>query len=255
MTVYVDLVMALNFAVDMLLLLAANRLCGYPVSFKRVLLAALLGSVHSGFCVLRGFSFLGNFLWRSLVLVAMSMIAFGLRKSALRRAVIFALLQLALSGVAFGSGNSNVLCLPAVAAGLLLMCLFAFRGAAGAESYVPVELHYNGKRICLTALRDTGNTLRDPVTGRPVLVVGADTARMLTGLSEQQLRCPVESVGALPGLRLIPYRAVGNDSGLLLALKLKNVKIGPWRGSSLVAFAPEGLGMQSEYQALTGGTV
>ena len=31
MTVYLDLALALNFAVDLLLLIAANRLMGYPV--------------------------------------------------------------------------------------------------------------------------------------------------------------------------------------------------------------------------------
>jgi len=116
-----------------------------------------------------------------------------------------------------------------------------------------VELSYGDKRVQLTALRDTGNTLRDPVTGRQVLVVDASTAGKLTGLSVQQLKKPVESVTALPGLRLIPYRAVGQAGGLLLALKIPQAKIGSWQGSALVAFAPEGLGSDGTYQALTGG--
>jgi stage II sporulation protein GA (sporulation sigma-E factor processing peptidase) len=107
----------------------------------------------------------------------------------------------------------------------------------------------------LTALQDTGNTLRDPITGRQVLVVGADVAQKLTGLTVQQLKKPVENVGLLPGLRLIPYRAVGQEAGLLLALKLPQVKIGTWQGNSLVAFAPEGLSPDGAYQALTGGVL
>ena len=107
----------------------------------------------------------------------------------------------------------------------------------------------------MTALQDTGNTLCDPVTGRPVLVVGVEIAQQLTGLTQQQLRCPVEAIAEapLPGLRLIPYRAVGQPSGLLLALRLQDVRIGNWKGSSLVAFAPDGLSREGAYQALTGG--
>ena len=117
-----------------------------------------------------------------------------------------------------------------------------------------MELYYGKKHLSLTALQDTGNTLRDPITGCQVLVVGADVARELTGLSYEQLRTPVESVGALPGLRLIPYHSVGSNS-FMLAMRMQKVKIGKWQGSSLVAFAPEGLNAEGAYQALTGGIV
>ena len=119
---------------------------------------------------------------------------------------------------------------------------------------MPVELAYGDKHLHITALQDTGNTLRDPVTGRDVLVVGADVASELIGLTPHQLQSPVESVGVLPGLRLIPYHSVGTRS-FMLAMRLQNVKIGTWQGSSLVAFAPEGLSSEGTYQALTGGLV
>jgi len=102
-------------------------------------------------------------------------------------------------------------------------------------------------------LEDTGNCLRDPVTGASVLVVGAQAARLLTGLTQQQLRSPLTTLGTIPGLRLIPYRTVGTGAGLLLAMRFQNVRIGSWQGSTLVAFAPEGLEMGHPYQALTGG--
>lgn len=255
MTVYLDVMMGLNFLVDFLLLLGTNRLCGYPFAMSRAALAAALGGLYGGACLLPGFHFLGNTLWRTVSLALISMIAFGLTKSAIRRGVVFVLLSMALGGVALGLGGRNMASLAAAAGLILLLCVVGFRDALGGAAYVPVELCYQDKKLRLTALRDTGNTLRDPITGRPVLVVGADAARLLIGLSKQQLEKPVESISALPGLRLIPYRTVGNDSGMLLAIKMADVKIGSWRGSSLVAFAPEGLSMQGEYQALTGGAV
>ena len=255
MTVYLDLMIGLNFLVDFLLLLGTNRLCGYPAAPGRAALAAAFGGIYAGACLLQGFHFLGNTLWRTVSLVLMAVIAFGFRKSAFRRGVVFVLLSMALGGVALGLGNRSAASLAAAAGLILLLCVVGFRGTVGSAVYVPVELCYQDKKIRLTALRDTGNTLRDPITGRPVLVVGADTAQELTGLSRQQLERPVESISALPGLRLIPYRTVGNGSGMLLAMKVPKVKIGSWQGSSLVAFAPEGLSMQGEYQALTGGAV
>ena len=145
----------------------------------------------------------------------------------------------------------RMVCLFAV----LLLCMFGFRGVPGSREYVPVELNWKGRREELLALRDTGNTLRDPVTGQSVLIVDAAAAWHLLGLTRQQLQKPVETVaaGEFPGLRLIPYSTVGQSNGMLAALRMENVRIDQWRGSTLVAFAPAGLDAEGGYRALTGG--
>ena len=101
-----------------------------------------------------------------------------------------------------------------------------------------------------TALLDTGNELRDPVTGEGILVVSQSIARQLTGIPPAALTNPVESITMLPGLRLIPYKTVGN-SGFLLAMRIADARIGSREGSVVVAFSPQNLGRN--YQGLTGG--
>lgn len=254
MTVYIDGVLLLNFLVDFLLLLAAGRLCGYPVKPIRAAAGGLLGGLYAACCLLPGFSFLGNFLWRVVSLGAMAVIAYGCTYSALRRGLVFAFLCLALGGAVLGIGQGGIPGILGAAGILCLLCSFGFRERIGGATYIPVELSYGDSCLRLTALQDTGNTLRDPVTGRQVLIIGADAAQKLTGLTQIQLQNPVESLSALPGLRLIPYHSVG-CGGFLLAMRLQNVKIGAWHGDTLVAFAPEGLNREGAYQALTGGTL
>lgn len=255
MIVYLDAVALLNFLVDFLLLLGTNRLCGYPPCWGRSALAAVLGGIYGAVCMLPGMGFLGNTLWRCVFLGLMSWIAFGFSKSALRRAVIFVLLCMALGGIAQGFGIGGAASIIASAAAVCAMCILGFRDRPGSVSYVPVELSYGSKQLRVTALCDTGNTITDPITGRSVLVVGAEVAQQLTGLTQQQLRSPVSAVSqaTIPGLRLIPYRTVSQPSGMLLALRFPRVRIGSWQGSSLVAFAPEKLCDDGQYQALTGG--
>ena len=255
MIVYLDAVALLNFLVDFLLLLGTNRLCGYPPCWGRSALAAVLGGIYGAVCMLPGMGFLGNTLWRCVFLGLMSWIAFGFSKSALRRAVIFVLLCMALGGIAQGFGIGGAASVIASAAAVCAMCILGFRDRPGSVSYVPVELSYGSKQLRVTALCDTGNTITDPITGRSVLVVGAEVAQQLTGLTQQQLRSPVSAVSqaTIPGLRLIPYRTVSQPSGMLLALRFPRVRIGSWQGSSLVAFAPEKLCDDGQYQALTGG--
>ena len=255
MAVYVDVVMILNFLVDFFLLLGTNRLCGSPTAKGRTVWAAALGGVYGGVCLLPGFTFLGNLLWRIVVLVGMCVIAFGWHRSAVRRGALFLFLTMALGGIAQGVYGSGIVGLIGSAAGLFLLCAVGFRGRISGDQQVPVLLR-KGSRICrLVALRDTGNTLRDPITGQSVLVVGAEVAWEMLGLTSQQLRSPLETVasGKIMGLRLIPYRSVGCSAGMLLAATMDEVMIDGQPSGLLVAFAPQTIGRTETYQALAGG--
>ena len=174
--VYADVVMLLNFLVDLLLLVGTNCLAGYGAGWKRSTLAAAMGGVYAGLCVLPQLRFLGNMLWRLLSLGAMAVISFGWNRCTLRKGILFTLLSMALGGVALAIGRGGFAGLILSAGLLCSMCFLGFRGKAGQAEFVPVQIVRQGRTYRLTALRDTGNTLRDPVTGQQVLVVGADVA-------------------------------------------------------------------------------
>ena len=257
MVIYADLVVLLNFLVDLFLLAGTNRLAGYGVNWKRSALAAAIGGIYAGACIFPQFSFLGNTLWRLVSLGIMAAVCFGCNFSGLRRGVLFSLLSMALGGVALGLNKGGFLGLVLSAAGVWAMCHFGFRGKAGQAEYVAVEITCRGKTHRLTALRDTGNNLSDPVTGQKVLIVGADVAWDILGLTPVQLQDPIATMaqGEIPGLRLIPYRAVGKPSGMLLAVKVDKVVIDGYGAGGVIAFAPEMFRGERAYQALTGGAL
>lgn len=248
------LTMELNTVVTFLLLLAAGSLCGGKTSIGRCALGAMLSGIYAGVCMLGDFGFLGAPWWRVAGLAVTAWTAFGGGGTLLRRGAVFALLSLASEGLSAGvSGNWTLL--PA-AIGVWLLSRGAFSGDKGGRRYVPVRLRYGERSVQLLALRDTGNILRDPVSGEAVMVLGAEAAQRLTGLTSSQLKSPVETVasGVLPGLRLLPYRVVGG-SGLMAALRLDEVWINGKPAARLTAFAPEGLDGTGTIQALTGGIV
>lgn len=256
MRIYADVVMGLNFLVDLLLLMGTDRLAGFPASPGRWAMGASIGAAYSGLCLVPGFFFLAGPLWRMVFLALMALTAFGWNRTALRRGLVFILLSMALGGMAMGFAGLEMNGLLLAAAGLWALCRFGV-GTAGEQTYVPVTLRREGQELKVLALRDTGNTLRDPITGEPVLVAGADVAQELLGLTAHQLAHPVETLarGAMPGLRLIPYRAVGQSGGMLLALRMKDAQVGKTRGDVVVAFAPEVVGRGEVYRMLTGGAV
>ena len=249
MPVYLDVLVVLNFLVDLFLLLGTNRLSGHPPDIKKAIPAAVLGGLYGGACILPGFTFLASTAWRMAVLCLMAVIGFGYRRDALRRGVLFVLLSMALGGVATGLSGGGFWSIVLSAAAVCAMCLLGFRGRVGA-TYVPVELE--GKSF--TALCDTGNSLTDPITGQPVLVVSAGIGKQLLKVNQAELSDPVKGLEKVSGARLIPYHAVGRQA-VLLAKRFENVSIGKWRGSCLVAFAPDDIGQGRPYEALTGGAI
>lgn len=254
---YLILVVILNFLVNFFLLLGTNRLSGFPAEPGRCALAALLGGIYSGGCLLHSFRFLGTAPWHLVSLAGMAVTAFGLDRSAVKRGMVFFLLHMAMGGIALSLGRGAQLPLLPGAVLVWLLCCAAFTEAGGGREYVPVTLTYGEKSASLIALRDTGNTLRDPITGEQVLVVSGRIGQKLTGLTPAQLGTPLQTLAQhpIPGLRLIPYRTVGQNSGMMLALRLPSVTIGSRTRSTLVAFAPEGLDGTDMYQALTGGAL
>lgn len=250
----VVLVFGLTCLVDLLLVLGTNRSTGHPPGLKRAVIASLISGAFAAGCLIPSLSFLGKELWKIVAFGVFIVIAFGLDGSTLRRGMTWLLLKFALHGAAvtFESGTMSSVMLVAGAIGILYA--FGFSGTVTDGELIPVELNYGDRQWQLTALRDTGNTLRDPITGERVLVAGADMGQKLLGLTAVQLSAPAETLaaGLAPGMRLIPYRTVGHQGAMMLAMRLRDVKIGSWRGNALVAFAPEPFGKQDGYQMLVG---
>ena len=257
MEVYLDVLMLLNFGVDLLLLWGSNKLSGYPPGGIRPILAAVVGALYAGACVMPGCGFLGSSVWRFVCLGVMSVIAYGLNASALRRGALFVFLSMALGGIVVVVGRGDIWSLLASAVILGVMCLFGFQRKAGKTEYATVFIRHKEKKIQMMALIDTGNTLKDPVTGCGVLVADTRAAYALLQLDQTDLQHPIETVsrGKHPGLRLIPYCAVGQPSGMLLALRVEELRINGRESNQIVAFAPNPIGQGSGYEALTGGVL
>lgn len=254
---YLLLAAIFNIVVQLLLLLGTVRLCGSPSGWIRSVAASVISGLFSFVSMSGYFQVLNRAYWRIVVFFLVSMIAFGYKKESLRKTTVFFMLSMVLEGVCLGSGKEDPFMLLAASGCICLLCLYVSLGTADNNSSVPIQLSYAGKSVKLTALRDTGNHLRDPITGRGILIIGADVAQMLTGLTKEQLQNPADTIltCGLPGARLIPYSTIGQTGALLLAIRIQDVKIGEWRGSALVAFAPELIKTFGGHQAITGGVI
>ena len=279
MTVYLDTAFALNGAVNYLMLLSAARLAGAPLRRWRLGLAAGLGGLYAAAVFVPGLAVLRAAGMKLLMLTVMALTAFGAHRRTVRLALLFAAVSAALAGAAmlavqvFRVGALLLpggIFYPLRARGILLLaalccmlCQLVFsRVTAHSGRLVPVTIRAGGRSLSLTALRDTGNTLRDPMTNEPVLVTDWRAAARLfpeAALRQEELLHPAELLPALharwPELRfrLMPYCAVGTAGSLLLTVRCTVAEAGARAQQRLVAFSPTPLSEDGSFNALTGG--
>lgn len=274
LTVYVDAVLALNFCVNYLLLRATARLGASAVGAKRCAVAALLGAAYAVAVYLPHCAWLQVPAMRLLVAGLMLLCAFGGRRSTLRLGAVFAALSLVLCGAIYavqslGAGpvaSQGGLLFPVSFASVLLT---AFAVHLACRLFLPRLTHANGSVIrlqvrikerstCLSALRDSGNTLCDPVSGKRVLTAHWTVAERLLPLRLEagDFQDPTHLALRLKTYapRLIPYRAVGVQNGLLLALPCI-ICHREHRENGLIAFSPTPVSDGGAYEALTGGMI
>ena len=245
---YGGLVFGLAWIVDFLLLRgAAGENCG-KISRLRCAVGAAVGGGY-GVMALHGCRG-----WLLPVLLMMGLTAYGLRNYPCWGKFLF--LWLVVHAMAAGVRNMDGWFLVLAAALLCLLALLRTDVGAG-QGIVPITICYGGKVAQLQALRDNGNLLTDPVTGESVLIVSPWVGWKLLNLTAGQLLHPVETMESvkLTGLRLIPYTAVGQSGGLLLAMRFDDVIWDGQRRPQIVAFSPNPIGDGKRFEALAGGMV
>ena len=237
--IYVDELFFLNALTDYLLLLSCARLRGRALRRTRFAAAAALGGVYAVFAAIPPLSFLVSLAVKALVSLLMAWIAFGAPPELWRGWGCF----LALS---FG------LCYAAVR-------LFFGRFLKRRERcVVEAKIELCGKTVSLQALRDTGNSLFDPLSGSRILLAEPGalaslfTPPLVLPLPDDPAACfrvlsshPVLS----RRLRLVGFSAVGTKRGLLVCFRPDAVTVEGIAEQYLVALSPTPLG-GGEYSAL-----
>lgn len=273
--VYVDLLFLLNLTANYLLLLGAGRMSGAVLHRGRIAGGAALGAGYAVAVFLPGFGWLAVWPCKLASGVLMVLAAYGSGRGLLRTGVLFFAASAALAGgilavellggtsltVANGVFYSHVdlrlLLLLFILCYFILSLFFRRLGRHSWRELAEIRVGLLGREIRMTALLDSGHTLADPVTNRPVIVADSEC---FAGLLPPEIRAddPIPALRrcqelGIRGARLIPYRSVGVEWGMLLALRADWVRVGgAVREGILVALSPTPVGSGAGYQALAG---
>lgn len=282
MCIYIDRVFALNLAVDYLLLLTAARLAGTPLRRLRFLLCGAAGGLYATAVFLPGLSWLAHPVGKAIAGAALAWAAFGRERHTLKLVGLFFLLSGALAGVILALGfcigapellwkkiyRAEIdwkLLLGGTATLSAVLHLLFRQGARHGGELMKIRVAIGGKESSFTALHDTGNTLRNPVDGRPVLVMeqaavmdllpAADAAILREKPTPEIAMARLYAAGSRLHFTLLPFRSVGTKSGLLLAVRSDYIALHRRRiPRMLIALSVGPLSDGGGYCALWGGT-
>ena len=257
---YLDLVFLVNLLADYLLCLSAARLCGLQLKRLRYLLAALLGAVSGLMAALPRLSFLRAPPGILGVGLLMGLVAFGGEARPLRGILSLLACTAAFGGALYAltlmGGGPPVLSLRVLVIAFLLCygalkLLSRFRSRWDGRQKARICLRLAGREARFSALLDSGNNARDPVSGAGILVASPEALRPIlqeyteffAALQPVELAEAAAGVPMLAGrIRLVPYRSLGGG-GLLPAFRPDCLSVdGQETTALLVAVSPEARG-------------
>lgn len=250
---YADVLFIVNFSMDYVTLYLTSSLLHLKRRMWRMVLASSLGALGGVLSAVYIRSSLLTSVFGVLLCALMTYAAYGsapLFPFFRRTAAVWG------SGAFIGgvvtaaasSGRGIAGILPGVIVGGITaaVALSRFTGG-GAPKSAEVEISLSGKSVKLCAMTDSGNLLREPISGRPVILLSDSAATRLVGATS--LEMPEEKLPPELGkrLRLIPYRTV-EGAGMLRGFMPDRIAV---EGSECDAvFAVEQGGSYGGYEAL-----
>ncbi len=243
--VYVDLFFIINFSMDFLCFFLTSQLLSGKLRILRTLLASVVGGIYACVALFLPFQGVMGIFLDILICIAMCAIAFFGQGSLLCHSCVYIAVSAVLGGfmtALFGLLNkanlpldsmggdglsAYVLLVLAAISALISLCGGRFFRRRTSRKHISVHIELDGNVKRLSGFCDSGNLLRDPVSGKPCIV--ADKGALLGILPSEILSCTQSDIPALGGkfasrIRVIP--AVGAlGSGMLLAFRMDRVML------------------------------
>ncbi|MEA5012827.1 MAG: sigma-E processing peptidase SpoIIGA [Angelakisella sp.] len=240
-TIYADVLIAINFIIDLILLRLCVLLSGLRQRTRRRYLAAFMGAISSLLIFVPVSSLCFDLLSRAAVAMLVILIAYGIQPIRVfaKLVFIFFAVSFMLAGVviglwfilppgivAFGNGVIYFNVQPLVLIGSVIAAygfveLFNrifYHGKTLQEIY-RITIWRGGHSIGVDALADTGNGLVEHFTGHPLVVAGFKAvAPLLTETEERYILSGSLDSGLPESLRVVAFSGVDGE-GLLKAFK------------------------------------
>ena len=260
--VYIDVLFLINFTMDLLILWVSGKLAGRRIKLWKLTIGAFFMAISFCFIAFRENL---HIIYHLLSTVIMLMIGIVIAYTPPGPVILFKLVMFSyicaflIGGI--GMGLFYISKFPDTIASITEFYVSGFRlpvlfGSTAAfyilfrfgsqwlesralkrRSFMAVRIFFEDRNLELNALVDTGNSLRDPLSNAPVIVVEFDSIKMFLPDSvkllfydkqENNLQNLLKSAqmnNFTDRLRMIPYESLGRQNGLLIGFRPDRVEI------------------------------
>ena len=245
MVIYLEYLFLENFLTGGLLLLLTSKLAGHSPSRTRLILGSVISGL-GGFTIFIPAAGFGGAVIRLAAAVLICTVVFAEKQAKPLKTIKTTLIFLALTFLSGGaamafslwrqipavSGNGALYLEPLTYGTLICLAVPAF-----GLTYIFVKLVRKRQmetitrgKVCLTikgmvysfeALADSGNSLREPLTGRPAALIDRKGAAKLSFRPEDAETGRDETMA--DRLVVIPYKAVGTEKGILKGIRTDSI--------------------------------
>lgn len=254
MTVYVDVVLIENVAMNYIILLASSLIGNRRVNLFKVLVASFIGGIYSIVNYVLDVSIFINVMFKVFISIVMINIVFKSSnlKSFFKQLMLFYLVSFTFGGTAFmllffvnpngiifekghlvGTYPIKIALLGGIIGFTIITIVSNIFKKRIEDQICEIEIFYNGKNTKIKTFIDTGNLLKEPISMLDVIVVEKDS---LIDLVDYNFLDNVDKIlnGGLISngidfmknkIKIIPFSSLGNENGMLIGFKPDYIKI------------------------------
>lgn len=291
MTIYIDIIIVENLIMNYIILYATGLISKSKISHSRLFLASSIGSIYAIMEYISRLNIYSNIFVKIILSIVIIYIAFYPQnvKSLLKKLVLFYLTTFTFGGVAtyliyvlkpqniiikngmyVGTYVLKVIFIGAIVGTVILIIAFKFakNKITKKDMICKVKIKLNGKEIVLDTMVDTGNMLKEPLTGNPVVVVEKTS---LYDLMPKEILNNTELIlggdfGKIPEnikneyisrLKIIPFSSLGKQNGMLIGIKPERLEVineqsEERKDNAIIGIYNKSLTKRGEYNALIG---
>ena len=248
MTIYLDLIFIENIFMNIIIIYASAIILKKKIIITRFLLGSIVGAVYSCIYYTLNFEVLSSVILKIVLSITIIYISFNSKtiKDFFKELLIFYLTSFTFGGVTFAllyfinpnsiSIQNGVLVgtyplIIILIGGLIgfIIIIFSFRTIknkiAKRDTFCVIQIEFENKRVKINSIIDTGNFLKEPITGCPVVIVEKEILKKI--IPEDLLNDLQNIINGrintqkkyLSKIKIIPFKALGTDNGLLLGIK------------------------------------
>ena len=290
MTIYIDIIIVENLIMNYIILYATGLISKSPKSYLRMFLASLIGAVYATLEYILKVNIYSNIILKTILSIIIVYIAFNPQdvKKMCKQLVLFYVTTFTFGGIAtyliyvlkpqniiikngmyVGTYVLKVIFVGAIIGTIILAIAFkmAKNKITKKDMICKVKIKLNGKEETVEAMVDTGNMLKEPITGTPVVVVERTSLyellpKEILNNTESILGGDFEKIPEeikneyVPKLKLIPFASLGKQNGMLVGIKPEKIEVineqTEEEKNAIIGIYNKSLTEKGEYKALIG---